>query len=194
MNSQAIRHELDGVLESKIRLPLFHEISPEQKNISKGDNWKTFVFYILGEPYLPNCQLCPDTALQLARIPKLKNAMFSILEPHYHIPPHQGPTKGVIRVHLGLKIPSDKKQCRIRVENHILTWEEGQCIVFDDFFEHEAWNDTDEQRIVLFLDVERPMRLTGRLLNRVLFAIGRRSVFIRDAYKKLHRLEHKQTN
>lgn len=91
--------------------------------------------------------------------------MFSILAPGYHIPPHRGVTKGLIRVHLALKIPREVENVRMRVGDGICHWTEGECLVFDDTFEHEVWNDTEEERVVLLFDFERPMRLPGRVVN-----------------------------
>ena len=106
-NWKKIRAELEQVLRSRDELPSFHELSPDQYRISRGDNWKTFVFYVFGERFDPNCTRCPETARLLDRTPHIRNAWFSILAPHYHIPPHKGPTNGIIRIHLGLIVPRD---------------------------------------------------------------------------------------
>jgi ornithine lipid ester-linked acyl 2-hydroxylase len=180
-----IRAELEQVLRSLDELPSFHELSPDQYRISRGDNWKTFVFYVFGERFDPNCIRCPETARLLDRVPHIRNAWFSILAPHYRIPPHKGPTNGIIRIHLGLKVPRDGEHCRIRVDSEVFGWEEGKCVVFDDYFEHEVWNDTDEQRVVLFFDVDRPLRPLGRLLNKALIAGIRRSPYVRDARRNM---------
>jgi len=180
-----VRAELERVLRGLDELPSFHELSPDQYRISRGDNWKTFVFYVFGERFDPNCTRCPETARLLDRTPHLRNAWFSILAPHYRIPPHKGPTNGIIRIHLGLIVPRDSEHCRIRVDQEVFGWEEGKCVVFDDYFEHEVWNDTDEQRVVLFFDVDRPLRPLGRLLNKLLLAGIRRSPYVRDARRNM---------
>lgn len=188
-NWEKIRAELDAILATREPLPSFHDISPDQKRISKGDNWKTFIFYGFGIRVDANCGRCPETARLLDRLPNLENAWFSILSPGYHIPPHRGPTNGIIRVHLGLIIPRDRDNCRIRVDKVMLHWEEGRCIVFDDYYEHEVWNNTDEQRVVLFFDVDRPLRPLGRLANRLLIAGIKRSAYVRDAQKRMQSWE-----
>ncbi len=68
--------------------------------------------------------------------------MFSILEPGKHLPPHRGPYNGVLRLHLGLIVPEPRDQLGIRVENEIYRWREGEAVIFDDAYEHEAWNNT----------------------------------------------------
>ena len=182
---EAIRKELEEVLRTREQLPSFHEISPDQKRISKGNNWKTFVFYVFGDRFDPNCARCPATAQLLDRVPHLRNAWFSILAPHYRIPPHQGPTNGIVRIHLGLIIPRDSDNCRIRVDQEVLGWREGKCIVFDDYYEHEVWNDTDEERVVLFFDVDRPLRPLGLVVNKLLIAAIKRSAYVQDAKKNM---------
>ncbi|MGL5078248.1 MAG: aspartyl/asparaginyl beta-hydroxylase domain-containing protein, partial [Waterburya sp.] len=116
-------------------------------------------------------------------IPGLKTAFFSILLPDKHIPEHRGPYKGVLRCHLPLKVPQAKEQCGIRVAQEIRHWEEGKCLVFDDSYPHEAWNKTDEIRVVLFLDIVRPTIFPASLLNHFLLNLIRWSPFIKDAQK-----------
>ncbi len=191
-NWNVIRSELDKVLESRSQIPAFHELSLGQKRISKGKDWKTFVFNVLGDHYKPNCERCPQTAQLLKQIPALRNAWFSIIAPQYHIPSHAGPTKGFVRIHLGLKVPAENNKCRMRVDTQEFFWHEGKCVVFDDSYDHEVWNDTDEERVVLFIDVDRPMRLPGRLLYRLLIAISKQTIFVREVHQNLRHHEHQQ--
>ncbi len=182
---QRIRSELDAVLAHPEDIPAFHQLSPDQQRISKGDNWKTYAFYVYGHRVEDNCAACPFTAALLDRLPGLQNAWFSILAPHYHIPPHRGPTRAVIRCHLPLIVPRERERCWLRVDDRICHWEEGKCLVFDDTYEHEVKNDTDEVRVVLFLDFDRPMDLPGRVLNRLLVAAIRASAYVKDPLANL---------
>ena len=193
-NWQMIRSELDNILKDKEHLPAFHELSPDQSRISKGDNWKTFVFWVFKHKAERNCQRCPETTRVLESIPNLQNAWFSILAPGYHIPPHRGVTKGVIRCHLALKVPKLREKCTMRVSDKTLHWEEGKCVVLDDTFEHEVWNNTDEERVVLFLDIDRPMRVPGFLLNRILIRLIKWSAYVKDARKNLSDWENRYEN
>lgn len=179
-NTAVIRKELDEVLKTRELIPGFQEISPDQVEIATGENWKTFILYGFGFRAEKNCERCPETVKILEQIPNLKNAWFSILAPGYHIPPHMGVTKGLVRIHLGLIIPREKEKCRIRVGSQTRHWEEGQCMVFDDTFEHEVWNETDEERTVLFLDVVRPLKTPGRLLNNFFLWAIRKSAYVQD--------------
>ena len=147
----AIREELEALLEHPERIPAFHQISPDQERISKGDNWKVFTMHAYGTRIEENRALCPQTSKLIDQVPGLQNAWFSILAPGYHIPPHHGPTRAVVRLHLGLIVPEDSASCWIRVDDQICHWREGECLVFDDTYEHEVRNDTPDRRVVLFL-------------------------------------------
>ena len=138
MHWQAIRAELDAVLVNPEYIPAFHEVSPDQARISKGHNWKTYVLYGFGTRMENNARRCPDTMRVLAQIPGLQNAWFSILSPGYHIPPHRGVTKAVLRCHLALIVPQHSERCRIRVGDRICHWQSGKCLVFDDTYVHEV--------------------------------------------------------
>ncbi len=180
-----IRAELDQLLEHPEDLPAFHQISPDQKRISKGDNWKTFGFYVYGKRVDENCAVCPRTAAVLDSLPGIRSAMFSILKPRYRIAPHKGPTRAVIRAHLGLKVPADSRNVWIRVDDQILHWQEGKVVLFDDTYEHEVHNDTDELRALLFIDVDRPMDRLGAAFNQLILWLIQASPYVKQPIKNL---------
>jgi ornithine lipid ester-linked acyl 2-hydroxylase len=170
-NWQVIRQELDRVMPYADLLPNFQDISPRQNAIANDDRWKTFFFCAFGYRSKKNCELCPETAKLLEQIPGLKVAFFSILAPGKHIPEHRGKHKGIVRCHLALRVPEPKEACKIRVLDQIAYWEEGRCLFFDDTFPHEVWNDTNDYRVVLFLDIARPLRFPLSLVNGLINAL-----------------------
>jgi beta-hydroxylase len=191
-NWQTIRDELEVVLQYTNDLPRFQDISPDQGvNISKDNLWKTFFFYGYGVKMQQNCEYCPQTTKIIEQIPTLKTAFFSILLPGKHIPEHRGPYKGVLRCHLPLKVPQAREQCGIRVDREVRHWQEGKALVFDDSYRHEAWNKTDEVRVVLFLDIVRPMSFPASIVNYLLINAIRWSPFIRDAEKNQQKWDRK---
>ena len=171
---KAVRKELDDLLVRRDDIPNFQDISDAQKVLTEGDQWKTFWLYAFGEKAEENCTRCPETVRVLEHIPGMKSAMFSILAPKKHIPEHRGLWKGVLRYHLGLIVPKPAGSSRIRVGKDVQSWEEGKSMIFDDSHPHEVWNDCDSQRVVLFVDVERPLVFPLSLINRaVIWLISR---------------------
>ena len=114
----------------------------------------------------------------------MQTAFFSILAPRKHIPDHRGPFKGLLRYHLALKIPEPRELCRIDVGGELRHWEEGKSLLFDDTYVHEAWNDSDDVRVVLFVDVVRPVRPPAEYLSRALIAAIKWSPYVGDAKRR----------
>jgi aspartyl/asparaginyl beta-hydroxylase (cupin superfamily) len=101
---------------------------------------------------------CPATweAVQMAPQPRIANsptAMFSLLRPGARIAPHTGTHNTRLVCHLPLVVPPG---CGFRVGNEVREWEEGKLLIFDDTIEHEAWNYSDQNRVVLIFDIWRP--------------------------------------
>ncbi|HEV2981103.1 MAG TPA: aspartyl/asparaginyl beta-hydroxylase domain-containing protein [Solirubrobacteraceae bacterium] len=178
---EAIREELRRVLEDREALPNFQDISKDQIEITDDDRWKTFFLYGYGFQAKLGVEMCPRTAALMRQIPGMTTAMFSILSPRKHILDHRGPYKGVLRYHLGLFVPRDAQACRIRVGADVRHWEEGKSLVFDDTYNHEVWNDTDETRVVLFVDVLRPLPSPESTINSLIVKAIGWSPFVLDA-------------
>jgi ornithine lipid ester-linked acyl 2-hydroxylase len=180
-NWTVIREETEQLLNDQAALPNFQEISKDQIEITNDDRWKTFFIYGYGFEAKLGVEMCPRTAALMRQIPGMRTAMISILAPHKHILDHRGPYKGVLRYHLGLIVPEDAESCRIRVGEDIRHWEEGKSLIFDDTFNHEVWNDTEETRVVLFVDVLRPLPFPESLINRAIIKAIGYSPFVLDA-------------
>ena len=166
--------------------------------------WKTFVFKS-GSFIEENCARCPRTAALLREIPGLYTAFFSVLDPHQVIAPHWGYYRGILRYHLGVVIPNDNADgaCWLRVnadpydnelqrdkknsqrdtssivKGEIYHWREGEGIVFDDNYLHDAANGSDQVRVVLWLDLKRPMPLPLDLFNRLVAWLVHRDASVR---------------
>jgi beta-hydroxylase len=180
----AIRAELERLLARREPVPAFHEISPEQRAITDDDRWKTYVLHAYGARANRNCRECPETAAAAERIPGMQTALFSILAPGKRIPPHRGPYKGLLRCHLGLVVPGPSGAAHMRVASTDVAWEEGRALVFDDTFEHEVWNGSDGQRIVLFIDFLRPMYFPLAALNRAILRAIVKSNYGRESMQR----------
>jgi beta-hydroxylase len=156
----------------------FDKISKEQSKLPNYQGaWKTLIFKV-GRTYIEkNMQKCPETYNLLEKIPNLKFAMVSLLEPGSKLIPHHGTYGGLLRVHLGLKIP--KGEVFISVDGVKKKWQEGKVLIFDDKFLHYAENNTDQTRIVLFLDILKPLPWAIQLYNRIILYLIETSPFIK---------------
>jgi len=186
-NWKSIRKEFEEVLAFHQLLPNLQDIQQEQKVLNHDNKWKTFFLYGFGIKAILNCQTCPVTVNILEQIPGMKTAFFSILSPHKHIPAHKGLFKGFIRSHLGLIIPGQTNDCVMRIENEQINWKEGKVVVFDDTFEHEVWNNTDETRVILLIDVIRPFKFPLSFINNAIVYLIGTSSFVKESMKK-HKL------
>ena len=119
--------------------------------------WKRFYVKWYDEP-LPSAQaLCPKTVALVQSIPAVNAAMFALLPPGSKLNPHRDPFAGSLRYHLGLITPNSR-DCRIFVDGEEHAWGDGKDVVFDETFVHWVENKTDQTRVILFADVERPLR------------------------------------
>jgi beta-hydroxylase len=153
--------------------------------------WKAFMFK--SHRFIePNCALAPKTAALLRNIPGLYTAFFSVLEGHQYITPHWGYWKGFLRYHLGVVIPDDNatRACWLRVncDSHDNAqrdtklvergqkyyWREGEGVMFDDTFLHDAENGSDQVRVVLWLDLRRKIPGPIGILNTAILEIAHR--------------------
>ena len=129
--------------------------------------WKRFYLKWYDEPLPSATALCPRTVALVNSIPAIKGAMFATLGPNNRLVLHRDPYAGSLRYHLGLVTPKSPGECRILVDGQPYTWRDGEDLLFDETFLHYAENTTQETRIILFCDSERPMR------SRVMRAINR---------------------
>ncbi|WP_266160490.1 aspartyl/asparaginyl beta-hydroxylase domain-containing protein [Dyella silvatica] len=155
-NWQTIRDEaLQLFDEGHIRAAEKHNDASFNSFFKQG--WKRFYLKWYGEPLASAETLCPKTVALLKSIPSVKAAMFALLPPGSKLNPHRDPFAGSLRYHLGLITPNSD-DCRIFVDGEVHSWRDGKDIVFDETFVHWAENRTDQTRVILFADVERPLR------------------------------------
>lgn len=165
-------------------IPSLGDISFDHGRIAEDRRWKTLFLKGYGYRMRENCARAPITAALIEKVPGLVTANFSVMEAGGHIPRHWGMTKGMLTYHLALKVPQDREKCRIVIEEgeqrHVMVWEEGQSFVFDDMFNHEVWNETDEDRYIFLIQIKRPCwGLANAIQNLFLFFVSQ-SRFVRD--------------
>lgn len=121
------------------------------------DGWKRFYLKWYGAAHPSALAACPQTCEVLRQIPTVKAAMFAELPPGSKLGRHRDPFAGSLRYHLGLVTANDPA-CYIDVDGDRYFWRDGEDVVFDETYLHFAENKTDVDRIILFCDVERPMK------------------------------------
>jgi beta-hydroxylase len=170
-------------------IPSLGDISFDHGRIAADRRWRALFLKGYGYRMESNARRAPITAALLEQVPGLVTANFSVLEAGGHIPRHWGMTKGMLTYHLALKSPAEREKCRMHLEEgeitHVLNWEDGQSFVFDDMFNHEVWNETDEDRYILLIQIKRPCRWRGNAIQNLFLWGVRHSRFVQDIRKAI---------
>ena len=169
-----IRREALGVAATLPKVPRFHDLMPAQADISANDgrDWRMFIMKAYGVSNSENLARAPTVAALLDEAPEVLSATFSFLAPGKHIPEHRGPFRAILRFHLMLSMPNDdsgRPACVMNVDGVPFRLADGDSLLWDDTYPHEAWNRSDDVRIALLLDVWRkdmPVDIT--LLSRAI--------------------------
>jgi aspartyl/asparaginyl beta-hydroxylase (cupin superfamily) len=129
------------------------------KELNHNPKWTAIHLLQNGRRIETNARHCPLTLEAIAHMDQpdvpgaSPNAMYSLLAPRTRIPPHTGVANTRLVCHLPLIVPPG---CGFRVGATTRQWNVGEAFVFDDTIEHEAWNDSDELRVVLIIDLWPP--------------------------------------
>ena len=158
-----IRAELLALLPSAAgRERVFHTGELEEANLrglEEPPSWNGYYFFRHGERRADNCAACPKTAAALDALPLSRvpghgpEVLYSVFSPGTHLLPHCGVTNTRVVGHLPLLIPED---CALRVGGEDHHWREGEVVVFDDTYDHEAWNRSGRTRVVMIFDLWNP--------------------------------------
>jgi aspartyl/asparaginyl beta-hydroxylase (cupin superfamily) len=162
--TDAIRAELRAVLARGAGLepyvkPQQHRPNFNPRGLLNNSDWSAYYLIRNGEEVAENAATCPNTMAALQAVPMCRikgrtpSVLFSLLRPGARIPPHHGFTNVRLICHLPLIVPG---KCGLRVGNETRAWREGELLIFDDSIEHEAWNSSDELRVILLFDIWRP--------------------------------------
>lgn len=162
--------------------PIFTKMSESEikehlnKNIGKETNkttaWRLFPIILNGKHFRDD-DLCKNTynilnKYNMGNKNKILNAGFSLLEPGCHIGLHKDYNKTFYRLHIPLVVPNNNKLfdtfitkeeahdnqiAVLQVENDYRVWKENDYFILDDTYEHDAWNNSNEIRIVMLIDL-----------------------------------------
>jgi len=149
-NYNEIRSELNAFLENNELKAYFNKSMVNTKSI-----WKTISLRWWTIEFFKNQKAFPKTMAIVAKYPEIISLSFNQLEANGEILPHCGDTNAIFRCHLGLEIPASLPQCGFRVKDELRSWENGKWLIFTDANNHEAFNKTNQRRIILVIDVLR---------------------------------------
>ncbi len=184
-NWHIIREELMAILPKQSEIPRYDEVDPSQEQLIKDSGtisdgvWRT-LFIHLHKANLPTREKFPKTIELIESIPNCIQAWFSIMEGGQNIAPHRTRSYGYLRYHTGLIIPKEKPP-KIRIKDQYHQWEEGKSILFDNSWEHQVYNESKEDRIILITDILRPLPFFSNLLNRLTFWLVFCRFFTKDS-------------
>ncbi len=126
--------------------------------------WKRFYVKWYDEPLQSAKALCPKTVELVQSLPNVNGAMFALLPPGGDLGKHRDPFAGSLRYHLGLVTPNNDT-CKIWVDGQMYSWRDGEAVMFDETYIHWAENKSDVTRLILFCDVERPLK--SRIMSKI---------------------------
>jgi len=155
-NWQVIREEGLRLLdEGHVRAATAHNDLGFHSFFRNG--WKRFYLKWYDDPLPSAVEYCPRTVELLKQVPSVHGAMFALLPPGGVLGRHRDPWAGSLRYHLGLRT-SNADNCWIEVDGIRKSWRDGEVMMFDETYVHEAKNESDVNRLILFCDVERPLK------------------------------------
>ncbi len=154
-NWQVIRDEAVN-LDTAAQIKASDDLDDIGFNSFFRTGWKRFYLTWYGANLKSAEQLCPKTLALINQLPNVKGAMFAMLPPGAKLTKHRDPYAGSLRYHLGLVTPNSD-DCYISVDGQRYAWKDGEAVMFDETFIHYAENKTNQNRIILFLDVKRPI-------------------------------------
>lgn len=159
-----LRNNWQTIREEALQLFAQGQIKAADKYNDWGFNsffrtgWKRFYLKWYEEALPSAVANCPRTVELLSTIPNVKGAMFANLPPGGKLVQHRDPYAGSLRYHLGLVVPKSPGECRIFIDGQAYSWRDGEDLLFDETYLHYAENTTSDDRIILFCDVERPLK------------------------------------
>ena len=150
-NYETIKNEFINVYTNNSE----NKKATEKFSLDKQNGWTQAELLIYGLWKEKNIKLFPQTYELIKNIKNISTCYFSILTPNTQIHPHIGDTDAYYRFHLGLIIPKGLPECGIQVGSEKRDWKENEFTIFNDVYKHTAWNNTNEIRVVLIIDILR---------------------------------------
>ncbi|EIE7938703.1 aspartyl/asparaginyl beta-hydroxylase domain-containing protein [Salmonella enterica] len=161
-NFPAIHQEISELIKKR-DLTRYKDIDPVRA-AEVSENWKLYYAWFMWEENELAKVDCPTLLNLIKQMPNVINATVAVLEPRVTLAAHEGPYAGILRYHIGIKVPEERLPY-IRVLDQYHIWQVGESIVLDDCYEHEVYNESDDIRVILMIDFMRPMTPPLHLIN-----------------------------
>ncbi|TBR38263.1 aspartyl/asparaginyl beta-hydroxylase domain-containing protein [Marinomonas agarivorans] len=126
--------------------------------------WRKFYLKWYGYTHTSAQNLCPKTTEILSKVKNINGAMFAYMPANSELTRHLDPVACSLRYHLGLETPNSD-DCFINVDGQAYSWRDGEDLLFDETYLHFVKNNTDDSRLILMCDFERPMNVFGKIIN-----------------------------
>lgn len=141
-----------------------------------SNGWKTLTLKFMSHMIIENAILCPLLFAHLVDLDCVESALISVMYPYTNIPLHVDPEAStVLRYHLAIQTPENTKECFMTVDGKRYEWKCGKSVIFDSLYEHAVTNNTQQRRVVLFLDLKRPLYGFTRTLQSITEVINKYS-------------------
>jgi aspartyl/asparaginyl beta-hydroxylase (cupin superfamily) len=150
LNVDSIKEELTSYLQTHQLQGYFNS-----SMVSKKNSWRTIALKTWNIQLFKNQKQFPVTTTLLNKYPQIISASFNLLESNSKILSHCGDTNAIYRCHLGLNIPEGLPNCGFKVRDELRAWENNQWLIFMDAYTHEAWNNSNNNRYILLIDILR---------------------------------------
>lgn len=185
-NYEAIKKEYLKIKNEMMLLDVT-QLSEEQFAVIEKDRWHFIPLFLYEHKVEKFCKLAPITTTLLEEVPNMTTAIFSTLSPHAKIKKHRGSYGGIMRYHFGLIVPERYFDCSIYFNDGSkkYSWKNGESVFFDDTFDHYVENNTDEERVVLYVDFIRPMPKIFEFISLKLIGALKKSPYVQNMIIKL---------
>jgi hypothetical protein len=195
-NFKALKEEVENILEQTgdgDSLPMTSEtFSGQNKYIGsdiRRENGKTKAWRVInikaGDEYSPVAhKYFPSLVRLLQTVPQIGTCAISVLQDGVHIPIHVGYYKGIMRYMIPIVVPKDRENVFLCVNELKYCWTEGVGVLWDDTYPHKVYNNTDEIRVVIYMDVVRPLSWGLNQLNLFILRLACNSKIVKDEIKR----------
>lgn len=151
-----------GLIATKSDLPA--------SSFYKDNRWKSFYLKAYDHPIPSAWEKAPKTMALINQVENMNLALFAVLMPGKKLSSHHDPFSYTVRFSLGLSTPNDPR-CGLTIDGEKYTWRDGEGVIFDETYFHDAFNETEVPRIILMTDIDRPLK--WKWVQKIYFHFGR---------------------